>query len=130
MAESNPFGLSVLTQLSNGKGWYAYSGEVTASTNNKPVIQVNNTGQKDSIVTITFGGSLSAVDLGLGSTSHIRVLLGGEVIYKNKLNTVDGMNPFNCEFSLFIPRNSTFVIQVVDADTTGSSTTMVRGYYL
>ena len=63
MAEINQFGLSTLQQWGDGKGWFSYSGLVTASTNAKPVILINNTGQRDSLVTIQFAGAVSSADL-------------------------------------------------------------------
>jgi len=131
MAEANQFGLSSLNQLDTGIGWYSFSGLVSASTNAKPVILINNTGQRDSMITVTFGGSVVAGgDLNAGTASNVEIILGGLVIYQNKLQSVDMGNPFNFEVSLFIPRNSTLLIQVTDLDTTGKHTTMIRGYYV
>jgi len=131
MAESNQFGLSGLNQLSTGIGWFSFSGFVTSSTNRKPVILINNTGQRDSMITLTFGGAVvTGGDLNVGTTSNIEVVLGGETIYQNKINSVDMGNPFNFEASLFIPRNSTLIIYVTDTDTTGKHTSMIRAYYV
>ena len=131
MAEANQFGLSSLNQLDTGVGWYSFSGLVTASTNAKPVILINNTGQRDSMITVTFGGAVvTGGDLNVGTASNVEVILGGETIYQNKLQSIDMGNPFNFEVSLFIPRNSTLRIDVTDADTTGKHTTMIRGYYV
>jgi len=131
MAEANQFGLSSLNQLDTGIGWYSFSGFVTSSTNRKPVILINNTGQRDSMITVTFGGAVvTGGDLTAGTSSNIEVVLGGETIYQNKLNTIDMGNPFNFDVSLFIPRNSTLIIYVTDADATGQHTTMIRGYYV
>lgn len=130
MAEANQFGLSTLTQLSDGKGWYAYSGLISCSTNAKPVILVQNTGQKDAVVTVSFAGSVETSDLNAGSVSNVQVIIGGDILYQNKCNSIDGGNPFNLEFTLFLPKNSTFRIDVTDADTTGKHTTMVRAMYL
>ena len=131
MAEANQFGLSSLNQLDTGVGWYSFSGLVTASTNAKPVILINNTGQRDSMITVTFGGAVvTGGDLNAGTASTVEVILGGETIYQNKLQSIDMGNPFNFEVSLFIPRNSTLRIDVTDADTTGKHTTMIRGYYV
>ena len=130
MAEANQFGLSTLTQLSDGRGWYAYSGLISSSTNSKPVILVQNTGQRDAVVTVTFGGSVETSDLNAGSVSNIEIIIGGEVLYQNKCNSIDAGNPFNLEVSLFLPKNSTFRIDVTDADTTGKHTTMCRAMYL
>ena len=131
MAEANQFGLSGLNQLSTGIGWYSFSGLVSASTNAKPVILINNTGQRDSMITLTFGGAVvTGGDLNAGTASNIEVVLGGETIYQNKLQSIDMGNPFNFEASLFIPRNSTLIIYVTDADTTGKHTTMIRAYYV
>jgi len=131
MAEANQFGLSGLNQLSTGIGWFSFSGFVTSSTNRKPVILINNTGQRDSMITVTFGGAvITGGDLNAGTSSNIEVVLGGDTIYQNKLNSIDMGNPFNFEASLFIPRNSTLIIYVTDADTTGQHTTMIRGYYV
>jgi len=95
MAEANQFGLSGLNQLSTGIGWYSFSGLVTASTNAKPVILINNTGQRDSMITLTFGGAVvTGGDINAGTASNVQILLGGLTIYQNKLQTVDMGNPF------------------------------------
>jgi hypothetical protein len=60
----------------------------------------------------------------------VQIIIGGEILYQNKLSSIDGGNPFNLEFSLFVPKNSTFRIDVTDIDTTGKHTTMVRAMYL
>ena len=131
MAEANQFGLSSLNQLDTGVGWYSFSGLVTASTNAKPVILINNTGQRDSMITVTFGGAVvTGGDLNAGTASNVEVILGGLTIYQNKLQSIDMGNPFNFDVSLFIPRNSTLRIDVTDSDTTGKHTTMIRGYYV
>ena len=131
MAESNQFGLSGLNQLDTGIGWFSFSGFVTSSTNRKPVILINNTGQRDSMITVTFGGAVvTGGDLNAGSASNVELVLGGETIYQNKIQTLDMGNPFNFEVPLFIPRNSTLIVYVTDADTTGKHTTMIRAYYV
>ena len=131
MAESNQFGLSGLNQLDTGIGWFSFSGFVTSSTNRKPVILINNTGQRDSMITVTFGGAVvTGGDLNAVTVSNVELVLGGETIYQNKIQTLDQGNPFNFEVSLFIPRNSTLIVYVTDADTTGKHTTMIRAYYV
>jgi len=123
--------LSGLNQLSTGIGWYSFSGLIAASTNAKPVILINNTGQRDSMITVTFAGAVNLADLTTGNDSVIALLLGGVTIYQNKVQTIPAPGPWaNTEFSLFIPRNSTLLINVTDADTTGKHTTMVRAYYV
>jgi len=130
MAEPNLFSLSGLNQLSNGKGWYSLSGLIAASTNAKPVVLINNTGQRDSLTTVTFAGSVELSDLNAGSASVIALVLGGLTVYQNKIQTLDMGNPFAVEFSLMVPKNSTFILYVTDSDTTGKHTTMVRAYYV
>ena len=95
------------------------------------MILINNTGQRDSMITVTFGGAVvTGGALNAGPASNVEVILGGETIYQNKLQSIDMGTPFNFEVSLFIPRNSTLRIDVTDADTTGKHTTMIRGYYV
>jgi len=130
MAEINQFGLSTLQQWGDGKGWFSYSGLVTASTNAKPVILINNTGQRDSLVTIQFAGAVSSADLNAGTASNVEVYLGGDIVYQNKIQSIDGGNPFNMEVTMFVPKNSTFRIDVTDIDTTGKHTTVVRAHYV
>ena len=130
MAETNLFGLSGLNQLATGIGWYSFSGLISSSTSAKPVILINNTGQRDSMITVTFAGAVSKADLNAGAVSVLDVILGGETVFQNKIQTLDQGNPFNCEFSLFIPRNSTLRIDITDGDTTGKHTTMIRAYYV
>lgn len=130
MAEANTFALSGLNQLHTGIGWYSFSGLIDCTTNAKPVINVNNTGQRDCMITVTFNGSVELSDLNAGSNSVCAILLGGETIVQNKIQTLDAGNPYMFECSLFIPRNSSLLINVTDADTTGKTTTMVRAYYV
>jgi len=138
MAEPNLFSLSGLNQLSTGIGWYSFSGLIAASTNVKPVILINNTGQRDSMITVSFAGAVNLADLTTGNDSVVALLLGGVTIFQNKVQTlpVSGatglpLGPWaNTEFSLFIPRNSTLLINVTDTTTVGKHTTMVRGYYV
>jgi len=131
MAEPNLFSLSGLNQLSTGVGWYSFSGLIAASTNAKPVILINNTGQRDSMITVTFAGSVELSDLNAGSKSVIAVLLGGLTIFQNKVQTIPVDGPWsNTEFSLFVPKNSTLLVYVTDLDTTGKHTTMIRAYYV
>ena len=130
MAEANTFSLSGLNQLATGIGWYSFSGLIACTTNAKPVVLINNTGQRDAMVTVTFNGSVALADLNAGSNSVCQILLGGEIICQNKIQTLDAGNPYMFEVSLFVPKNSTFRIDVTDADTTGKTTTLVRAYYV
>jgi len=138
MAEPNLFSLSGLNQLSTGVGWYSFSGLIDANTNAKPVILINNTGQRDSMITVSFAGAVSLADLTTGNDSVIALLLGGLTVYQNKVQTLPvsaatglPLGPWaNTEFSLFIPRNSTLLINVTDTTTVGKHTTMVRAYYV
>jgi len=82
------------------------------------------------MITVTFAGSVELSDLNAGSASVIALVLGGLTVYQNKIQTLDMGNPFAVEFSLFIPKNSTLLINVTDSDTTGKHTTMVRAYYV
>ena len=138
MAEANLFSLSGLNQLHTGIGWYSFSGLIGATTNTKPVINIRNTGQRDAMITVSFAGAVNLADLTTGNDSVIALLVGGETLYQNKVQTtpvsattglpVGSWN--NTEFSLFIPRNSTLLINVTDTTTVGKHTTMVRAYYV
>jgi len=131
MAEPNLFSLSGLNQLSTGIGWYSFSGLIAASTNAKPVVLINNTGQRDSMITVSFAGAVNLADITAGNDSVIALVLGGLTVYQNKVQTIPATGPWaNTEFSLFIPRNSTLLINVTDATTVGKHTTMVRAYYV
>jgi hypothetical protein len=79
---------------------------------------------------VTFNGSVALADLNAGSNSVCHIILGGEIICQNKIQTLDAGNPYMFEVSLFVPKNSTFRIDITDADTTGKTTTMVRAYYV
>jgi len=131
MAITNEFGLSVKQDLRVTKrGYWAASGKVASSTNAKPVIIINNVGQRDSIVTVTFGGAVTVADLNAGSNSYLELYVNDTVLFGVKVQTLDMGNPFMAEFSLFVPANSSIRVDVTDLDTTGDHTTMVRGYYL
>ena len=131
MAITNEFGLSVKQDLRVTKrGYWAASGKVGSSTNAKPVIIINNVGQRDSIVTVTFGGAATVADLNAGNASYLELYVNDSVLYAVKVQTLDMGNPFMAEFSLFVPANSNMRIDITDLNTTGDHTTMIRGYYL
>ena len=130
MAEANLFSLSGKNNLHTGIGWYSFSGLVDCSTNAKPVINIINTGQRDSMITVTFGGAVHLADLNAGSNSVVAILLGGLTVFQQKCQTLDAGNQYGFEYSLFVPRNSSLLINVTDVDTTGKTTTMVRAYYV
>jgi len=131
MAITNEFGLSVKQDLRVSKrGYWSASGKVGASTNAKPVIIINNVGQRDSIVTVTFGGAATVADLNAGSASYVELYIDDTVLYAVKVQTLDMGNPFMTEFSLFVPANSSLRVDITDIDTTGDHTTLLRGYYL
>ena len=94
------------------------------------MILINNTGQRDSLVTIQFAGAVSSADLNAGTASNVEVYLGGDIVYQNKIQSIDGGNPFNMEVTMFVPKNSTFRIDVTDIDTTGKHSTIVRAHYV
>jgi len=130
MAEANTFSLSGLNQLHTGIGWYSFSGLIACTDQSKSVIKINNTGQRDAMITVTFNGSVDLGNLNAGSASAISLNLGGITIVQNKVQSIDEGNPYSVEFSLFIPRNSSLEVLVVDVDTTGKTTTMIRAYYV
>ena len=103
---------------------------MASSTNAKPVILINNVGQRDSIVTVTFGGAATVADLNAGNASYLELYVNDSVLYAVKVQTLDMGNPFMAEFSLFVPANSNMRIDITDLNTTGDHTTMIRGYYL
>ena len=74
--------------------------------------------------------AVEVADLNAGSNSNVQIYLGGDIIYQNKIQTLDMGNPFNMEVTLFVPKNSTFQIDVTDTDTTGKHTTVVRAHYV
>ena len=130
MAITNAFGLSSLQKLKSGRGYWAASGQVQASTNAKPVILINNIGQLDSIMTVSFGGAVENSDINASTKSLIECYVDDSILYSFTMNSLDGGNSHQTEFSLFIPANVSFRLDVTDLDTTGKTTTMIRGYYL
>ena len=130
MAITNDFGLSSLQKLKSGRGYWAASGQVQASTNAKPVILINNIGELDRIMTVSFGGAVENSDINASTKSLIECYVDDSILYSFTMNSLDGGNSHQTEFSLFIPANVSFRLDVTDLDTTGKTTTMIRGYYL
>lgn len=130
MAITNDFGLSSLQKLKSGRGYWAASGQVQASTNAKPVILINNIGQLDSIMTVSFGGAVENSDINASTKSLIELYVDDSILYSFTMNALDGGNSHQTEFSLFIPANTSVRIDITDLDTTGKHTTMVKGYYV
>ena len=130
MAITNQFGLSSQQILKSNRGYWAASGQIDASTNAKPVILITNIGQRDSIATVTFGGSVEDSDLTAGTYSKVECIVDVDIVYQVKVNSLDGMNPYFTEFSIFVPARTSLRIDITDADTTGKHTTLLRGYWL
>ena len=124
--------ISSITELESGAGFYGFSGAVACSTNNKGVIVIQNTGYRDTLLEITVSGSTTLADLTTGSISSFTTYLNDVAIQTTRIATFDPNinNPSIATFSFFAPRHSKVYIDQQDSDTTGSCTTMLRGYYM
>ena len=124
--------ISSITELESGAGFYGFSGAVACSTNNKGVIVIQNTGYRDTLLEITVSGSTTLADLTTGSISSFTTYLNDVAIQTTRIATFDPNinNPSIAIFSFLAPRNSVVRIDQQDSDTTGSCTTMLRGYYM
>ena len=121
--------ISTQRELESGAGFYGLSAEVDCSTNTKTVILIKDSGYRDTNIQVFFGGSIDIADPAVGSISVFQIKLNDQVVWQSKLNTVD-QSPRQSDCMLFIPRNSQVQITQTDADTAGSCTTMLRGFYL
>lgn len=121
--------ISTSRELESGAGFYGLSAMVACDTNEKTVIQIKDSGYRDTNIQVFFGGSINAADPAGGSISIFQIKLNQQVVWQTKLNTVD-QAPRQSDCMLFIPRNSDIQITQIDADTSGSCTTMLRGFYL
>tara|TARA_Y100000310_G_C20245001_1_gene606391 strand:- start:230 stop:640 length:411 start_codon:yes stop_codon:yes gene_type:complete len=124
--------ISASQELESGAGFYAFSGAVACSTNNKSVIIITNSGYRDTLMEITVSGSTTLADLTTGSISAFTTYLNDDIINTVRLCSFDPNinNPSFATFSFFVPRHSVVRIDQQDSDTTGSCTTMLRGYYM
>lgn len=121
--------ISTSKELESGAGYYGLSSMVACDTNEKTVIMIKDSGYRDTNIQVFFGGSIVLADPAAGSISIFQIKLNEQVVWQTKLNTVD-QAPRQSDCMLFIPRNSNLQITQTDADTTGSCTTMLRGFYL
>ena len=121
--------ISTSRELASGAGYYGLSALVACDTNEKTVIQIKDSGYRDTNIQVFFGGSITLADPAAGSISIFQIKLNDQVVWQSKLNTVD-QSPRQSDCMLFIPRNSNIQITQTDADTSGSCTTMLRGCYL
>jgi hypothetical protein len=124
--------ISSTRELESGAGFYGFSGAVACDTNNKIVIFLQSTGYRDTLLEVTVAGSSTTADLSTGSISNFQIKMNDQVIFNTRIMTVDPtvLNPDLRTFSFFAPRNSEVKIEQLDSDTTGSCTTMLRGYYM
>ena len=124
--------ISSSSELESGAGFYGFSGQVACSTNTKVVILIQNTGYRDTLLEVYVAGSSTTADVTTGSISNFEVKLDDRVIFNTRIMTADPttLNPDNRTFSFFAPRHSEVKIEQLDSDTTGSCTTMLRGYYM
>ena len=121
--------ISTTKELESGAGYYGYSATVDCDTNVKTVILVQDSGYRDTNIQVFFGGSIVLADPAAGSINIFQIKLNDQVVWQTKLVTVD-QSPRQSDCMLFIPRNSQVQITQTDADTLGSCTTMLRGFYL
>jgi len=119
-------------ELESGAGFYGFSGQVACSTNTKVVMLIQNTGYRDTLLEVNVAGSSTTADVTTGSISNFEVKLDDQVIFNTRIVTsnLTVLNPDMRTFSFFAPRNSEVKIEQLDSDTTGSCTTMLRGYYM
>ena len=121
--------ISTSKELESGAGYYGLSALVACDTNEKTVIFIKDSGYRDTNIQVFFGGSINIADPAAGSISIFQIKLNEQVVWQSKLNSIDNA-PRQSDCMLFIPRNSTLEITQTDADTVGSCTTMLRGFYL
>ncbi len=121
--------ISTQKELESGAGFYGLSALVDCDTNEKTVIQIKDSGYRDTNIQVFFGGSIDIADPAIGSMSIFQIKLNDQVVWQSKLSTVD-QAPRQSDCMLFVPRNSNLQITQTDADTQGSCTTMLRGFYL
>tara|TARA_Y100001938_G_C7929306_1_gene348531 strand:+ start:143 stop:547 length:405 start_codon:yes stop_codon:yes gene_type:complete len=122
--------ISTSRELESGAGFYGYSTTVDCSTNTKSVILIKDSGYRDTVVEVFVAGSADIADPASGSITTWQVKLNQQVIWQTRINSIIETQPKQYAFQFFIPRNSELEITQTDADTTGSCTTMLRGYYL
>ena len=124
--------ISSTSELESGAGFYGFSGAVACSTNTKVVILIQNTGYRDTLLECTVAGSTDTADVTTGSISNFEVRLDDQIIFNTRIvtSTLTAVNPDTRIFSFFAPRHSEVKIIQLDSDTTGSCTTMIRGYYM
>jgi hypothetical protein len=124
--------ISTSSELESGAGFYGFSGSVACSTNTKVVILIQNTGYRDTLLEVTCTGSTDTADVTTGSISNFETRLDDQIIFNTRIMTADPtvLNPDIRTFSFFAPRHSEVKIIQLDSDTTGSCTTMIRGYYM
>jgi hypothetical protein len=121
--------ISTSRELESGAGFYGLSALVACDTNEKTVILIKDSGYRDTNIQVFFSGSINQADPAAGSISIFQIKLNDQVVWQTKLNTVD-QAPRQSDCMLFIPRSSNIHITQIDADTTGSCCTMLRGFYL
>ncbi len=121
--------ISTSKELESGAGYYGLSGLVPCDTNEKIVILIKDTGYRDTNIQVFFGGAIDNDDLATGNISIFQIFLNDQVVWQSRLNTQE-LAPKQSDCMLFIPRNSNLRITQKDADTVGSCTTMLRGFYL
>lgn len=121
--------LSTTSELESGAGFYGLSSAVACDTNEKIVILVQDSGYRDTVIEVFFSGGLVLADPVAGSISTFQIKLNEQVVWQTRINSLQA-EPQQYACQLFIPRNTQIQITQTDADTTGTATTMLRGYYL
>jgi len=121
--------VSALQTLESNAGVYAYSGAVACTTSSKSVVLIQDSGYRDSLYEFTFSGSYVAADLAASSRSNFAIILNDTTILNLRINAIE-LSPTYATVQLFIPRNSSLRVDQTDLDTTGTCTTMLRGYFL
>ena len=113
-----------LVQTSNGKRFYCFSGSVTVTTAETPMISIDNIGERDIFIKFEMGSKeRDAVDV------NCYITCNGVIIMRHGLENQDQMYGFN-EIKLIIPANTSLEFLLQMTSDSAEWTVAAHGKYL
>jgi len=117
---------NALVQTNSGKRYYVYSGEVTVSSSDTKVIDIDNIGERD----IKLNLELGVFDTTSADTT-IKVNINDITIYSNKYDNAGSIYGANQpSYKFIIPSNSSLTVILTTASGTRTMTMAGHGKFV
>jgi len=115
-----------LVQTTNGKRFYVYSGVTAVSSAETELIDVENIGERDILLSFRVGAQTNS-----GSTFLLKIKSNDITVYQTILNIDDHVKPYGFDsYNQILPANSKLTITLTSSSATVNWTLSGHGQYV